>query len=332
MIGCADIFERAHAHGLDRLPKMWKLRSFTDPDKTKLYEFGKRYQVENLYSGVEQMLADFRDGAVLNCTPTAVHAEITIMALRSGRDVLSEKPMAMNCEEADAMLAAAQESKQLLQLCFMSRFAPCWMKIKELIDSGAIGKIMSTTMTQYWNDPQLYDNWRTRESVSGGGIIADSVAHWIDILRWLFGEISALTAAGIPAPDSPMQKLDDTSFVLCKFTSGTLGCIRNSWRHQRPCNEAETIEIYGTRGSIIGNLQTPWIDGGIQTVRLVCGDREEVTMFNDPMQRFANQLAEFGRLIRTRDTAATSGADGRRAQALQEAIYHAMREQCWLEV
>lgn len=55
-------------------------------------------------------------------------------------------------------------------------------------------------------------------------------------------------------------------------------------------------------------------------------------MFNDPMQRFANQLAEFGRLIRTRDTAATSGADGRRAQALQEAIYHAMREQCWLEV
>lgn len=82
---------------------------------------------------------------------------------------------------------------------------------------------MSTTMTQYWNDPQLYDNWRTRESVSGGGIIADSVAHWIDILRWLFGEISALTAAGIPAPDSPMQKLDDTSLSCANSLRGRWG-------------------------------------------------------------------------------------------------------------
>lgn len=332
VIGCAHIFEWAHAHGLARLPGVWELRSFTDPDEAKLRRFGKKYQVEQLYTDAGKMLSDLHDGAVLNCTPTSVHAEIAIAALRSGRDVLSEKPMAMNCREADAMLVAARESGRILQLCFMSRFAPCWQKIKELLDGGAIGKVMSATMTQYWNGRGLLNDWRTNQEISGGGIIADSAAHWIDILRWLLGEISTLTAAGIPAPDSPKPELDDTSFVLFKFSSGALGVLRNSWRHQRPRNEAETIEIYGTEGSILGNLQTPWIDGGVQTVRLVRGDTVEETTFHDPMQRFANQLEEFGRLVATHDSAAASGQDGRRALELQEAIYRAMREQTWLEV
>lgn len=330
VIGCSDIFEHAHAHGLERLSDRYELRSFTDPDAGKLAAFGRRYGVAKLYPGVEALLRAEPGGAALVCTPTANHAESTVAALAAGRDVLCEKPMAMTLVEADEMLAAARNTHRVLQVCFMSRFAPCWMKIKELVDSGAIGQVMSVTMTQYWDGGHgLFENWRTQEAVSGGGIIADSAAHWIDILRWLLGEIDALTAAGIPASDSPFKELDDSSSALFKFHSGALGMLRNSWRHLRPRNEAETVEIYGDKGSILGNLQTPWIDGGIQTVRLV---RECETVeydFHDPMQRFANQLSAFADLVETRG--AGSGTDGRRALELQLAIYRAMREQCWVE-
>ena len=331
VIGCADIFVRAHSHGLARLPERFVLRSFTDIDPQKRTAFGKRYGVTRLYASVEEMLAATDGGAVLVATPTAQHASPVIAALEAGRDVLCEKPMAMTLAEADAMVAAARRHNRVLQLCFMSRFAPCWMKIKELLDGGAIGTPITATMTQYWEStPALYRNWRTAAAVSGGGIIADSAAHWIDILRWLLGEMVALTAAGIPAPDSPFPDVDDSSFVTFRFASGALGLLRNSWRHLRPDNEAETFELYGDRGTILGNLQTPWIDGGIQKVRLVHQDNTCEYAFNDPMKRFENQLAAFADTVeaRTADTA----ADGRRALELQLAIYEAMRKRVWMDV
>ena len=330
VIGCSDIFQQAHAHGLARLRDRYELRSFTDPDAEKLAAYGRRYGITRLYSNVEELLQSEKGGAVLVCTPTVNHADSTVAALAAGRDVLCEKPMAMTVAEAEEMLNAARNAQKVLQICFMSRFAPCWLKIKELLDSNAIGRVMSITMTQYWDGGhELFQNWRMKKAASGGGIIADSAAHWIDILRWLLGEIDALTAAGIPAPDSPLQELDDSSIVLFKFRSGALGVLRNSWRHRRPRNEAETVEIYGEKGTILGNLQTPWMDGGIQTVRLV---REQETIeydFNDPMQRFANQLEAFADLVDGSGTG--SGEDGRRALELQLAIYCAMQEQRWIE-
>ncbi len=331
VIGCADIFANAHFHGLARLSERFTLRSFTDTDPQKLSAFGRLYGVSRLYASTDEMLASTDGGAVLVATPTAQHASPAIAALSAGRDVLCEKPMAMTLAEADEMIAAARRNQRILQLCFMSRYAPCWMKIKELLDSGAIGTPISATMTQYWDStPALYRNWRTAAAVSGGGIIADSAAHWIDILRWLLGEMVALTAAGVPAPDSPFPDVDDSSFVTFRFASGALGLLRNSWRHLRPDNEAETFELYGDKGTILGNLQTPWIDGGIQKVRLVHQDNTCEYAFNDPMKRFENQLAAFADTVeaRTADTA----ADGRRALELQLAIYEAMRKRVWMDV
>lgn len=333
VIGCSDIFARAHGPGLERLSGMWYLRSFTDPDPAKLQKFGRRYRIAELYPDHREMLSQHSDGAVLVSTPTAEHAVPVIDALCAGRDVLCEKPMALTLDEADAMLKAAHDNFGILQLCFMSRFAPCWMKVKALLDSGAIGTPISATVTQYWDGgAELYSNWRTCEKISGGGIIADSAAHWIDILRWLLGEINAVTAVGIPAPDSPFPELDDSSLALFRFNSGAIGLLRNSWRHLRPENEAETIEIYGSAGSIIGKLHTPWTDGGVQIVRLVTPDETRVFEFHDPMQRFVNQLETFAGLIRSRDTQASSGKDGRRALELQIALYETMRKQCWLNV
>lgn len=333
VVGCSDIFSRAHAKGLERLTDTFKLRSFTDTDTGKLQEFGEKYNVTELYSSVEEMLKAHDDGAVLITTPTSSHAELTVAALNAKRDVLCEKPMAMTTDEAQVMLDAAEKNQKVLHLCFMSRYAPCWMKIKELLDGNAIGKVMSGTITQYWDSGvDLYNNWRTNQSVSGGGIIADSSAHWIDIFRHLMGEINQVSCAGIPAPDSPFTHIDDSSFAFFRFQSGAIGLLRNSWRHQRPENEAETCEIYGTCGTIIGNLRTPWQEGGIQTVRLITPTETKLWSFHDPMQRFANQLAVFADLIRSRELGKASGKDGLRALEIQMACYKAMQENIYIDL
>ncbi len=330
VVGCSDIFLRAHGAGIERLPNHFKLRSFTDIDKDKLAEFGKKFHVTELYNSVEDMLKAHLDGAVLVSTPTSSHAEISIAALNAGRDVLCEKPMAMTLEEADNMIAAAKKNNRILQLCFMSRYAPCWLKIKELLDSGEIGRVMSVSMTQYWaGSPALYKNWRTEVAASGGGIIADSAVHWLDILRYLNGEINSVAAAGISAFDSPFQNVDDSALVLFKFDNGSIGLLRNSWRHRRPENEAETFEVYGEKGTILGRLHTPWVNGGVQSVRVVKADKTVEYNFSDPMQRFANQLEVFADLIESRG--ADSSSDGRRALELQLAIYEAMEKEIWVK-
>lgn len=332
VIGPGAICRNAHFPGMTLLQDRVRLRAFCDTDRARLEKAGREFQVEELYDSVEEMLAAHPDGAVLNTTPTAEHAWTTIACLDAGRDVLCEKPIAMTLEEADAMLEAARRNNRVLQLGLLSRFAPCWLKIKSLIDAGEIGDVMSITMTQYWNQTTLYNDWRTKTSVSGGGIIADSAVHWIDIMRWLLGEMTELTAIGSAAPDSPKQDVDDTAMVLFRFKGGQIGALRNSWRHMRPSNEAETVEIYGTKGTIIGNLQTPWINGGIQHVRLVQPGETRVYTFQEPKLRYANQLNTFFDLVEARNTAAASGPDGRRALEIQLAIYEAMANHSWVRV
>lgn len=332
VIGPGAICRNAHFPGLALLKDRVRIRSFCDTDRARLEAAGREFQVAELYNSVEEMLSAHPDGAVLNTTPTAEHAWTTIACLEAGRDVLCEKPIAMTLEEADAMLEAAERNGRILQLGLLSRFAPCWQKIKSLVDAGAIGEVMSITMTQYWNQPTLYADWRTRTAVSGGGIIADSAVHWIDIMRWLLGEMTELTAVGIPAPDSPLKEVEDTAMVLFRFQGGQIGTLRNSWRHIRPSNEAETVEIYGTKGTIIGNLQTPWINGGIQHVRLVTPEETREYTYQDPRRRYANQLSTFFDLVESRDFAAASGPAGRRALQIQLAIYEAMQKKLWVQL
>ena len=85
----------------------------------------------------------------------------------------------------------------------------------------------------------------------------------------MVGEITEVNAAAIPAPDSPRPEIDDSAFCLFKFASGALGLLRNSWRQQRQTGDAETFEVYGTKGSLFGELRTPWRESGIPRVRIL---------------------------------------------------------------
>ena len=128
VIGCSDIFVRAHQLGLAALENQFELSALCDIDQPKLAAFGSKYGIDNLYTDYRELLNNPRIEAVLVTTPTSVHAELTSIALHAGKHVLCEKPMAMTLAECDRMIAARKQSGQVLQLAFMSRHNAAWKK------------------------------------------------------------------------------------------------------------------------------------------------------------------------------------------------------------
>ena len=331
-IGCSTIFNKAHGDAILRIPDVFKVTAVCDIDIAKAQLFKQKFHAEEVYTDYREMLEKAPIDAVVITTPTAAHCGPTIDSLDAGFHTFCEKPMAMTIDECKKMIAAAKRNNRTLTLGFQSRFAPAWLKIRELVKSGAIGDLMSCTMTQYWdNGSGLYKDWRTNPDVSGGGIIADSAVHWIDIMRIIMGEITSVSAAMIPAPDSPYKNVDDDALVTFAFENGTIGLLRNSWRHRRGLNSSESFEIFGTKGSVVADLRTPWENGGIQKVTLWTRENGTTWEFSCPSTRFVNQMLNFAAFV-TGEATEDNSFDGLQAMLVQQEIYRAAKERRWIDI
>ena len=126
------------------------------------------------------------------CVPHHLHAEISIAALRAGKHVLCEKPMGVSLREARAMEAAALESGKTLTVCFQNRYNGASKRMKEVIGSGALGKILGGSAFVTWNRAEPYyqnSPWRGKWATEGGSVLINQAVHTLDLLRWLAGDL-----------------------------------------------------------------------------------------------------------------------------------------------
>ncbi|UCF43135.1 MAG: Gfo/Idh/MocA family oxidoreductase [Planctomycetota bacterium] len=140
-----------------------------------------------LYSDYDKMLAEAKLDAVSITLPTYMHRDFTVKALEAGVDVLCEKPMALNLQQCDEMLATAKKSGKILQIGHCIRFWPEYVKTKEIIDSGEYGRVIAATfqrlsLTPTWS----WDNWLLAGKRSGGAIF-DLHIHDSDYVLYVFG-------------------------------------------------------------------------------------------------------------------------------------------------
>jgi predicted dehydrogenase len=146
------------------------------------------------YTELEDALADPEIDAVDLCLPTDLHESATIAALRSGKHVLVEKPMALSVASCQRMIGEAEASGRILMVAHVLRFLPAYVALQQAVDRQEIGKVRSATFRRRCAQPDWSD-WITDKSRSGGGAF-DLLIHDIDMALRLFGPPQAISATG----------------------------------------------------------------------------------------------------------------------------------------
>ena len=213
------------------------------------------------------------------CTPNNAHAEIAIEALRAGKHVICEKPLASTLEESVAMVEAAEASGTTTMVAFNYRRTPAVALAKKFIEEGKIGDVINFrgTYLQDWSaDPNGPLSWRFQKSIAGSGAVGDIGTHVVDMAHYLVGPIETVQAiTPTYVKTRPMQQgsvdklgasdkssdaeraevdVDDEVMSMVRFKSGAIGSIeatRNAWGR----NNFLTLEIHGTKGSILFNYE-----------------------------------------------------------------------------
>ena len=214
----------------------------------------KAKQYETSFSlDLDKVLARPDVDAVGICAETNRHAELTIAASEAGKHILCEKPMATTLEDCDRMIEACKRAGIKYMQSFPLRFDPASIKIKDLLQRSAIGKV-ATVRKRHGHYFALIDKWMgdsdaewLRDSVkAGGGAFLDEGIHAADYLRWMFGDpISVNASIDILLTNI---KVDDNGVAIYRFPGKVIGILQSSWTDLAATN---TVEIYGEKGMII---------------------------------------------------------------------------------
>lgn len=211
------------------------------------------------------------------CTPPLFHRELAIAAAEAGVAVLCEKPLARTAEDAEAIVEAVERNGSLFTVGFCHRFEPAIEKLKTMIDSGELGDVITYRNRFAGLKSDAHTTWFGNPKLSGGGVMADTSVHSIDMFRHLAGDpvdIDAMISTR-ETEHGPALEVEDSSLLMLKTAGGALGIIEASWR--TPPGEW-TVTVYGTRGEATfdygtGTFSMKRMDGTVQGLEFTAGDR-----------------------------------------------------------
>jgi predicted dehydrogenase len=199
------------------------------------------------WADLDTALAESAAGAVYIATPVFLHAAQTIAALRAGRHVLCEKPMALSHDGAAAMQRASRETGRTLGIAYYRRMYPKVERARELIASGAIGRAVFAEATSHdWFYPgDGFRSWLVDPAKAGGGPLYDIACHRIDLMNYLFGH--PVRAIGQLSTLVHPIAVEDNASLLLEYDSGVRGFVDVRW-HSRVARDE--FRIRGTEGEM----------------------------------------------------------------------------------
>lgn len=224
IIGCG-VIAVTHAMALAALPDQ-ELYACCDIVPEKADAFAVKYGVGKVYYDWRQVLSDGGVDAVCVCTPSDLHGEMSIAAMRAGKAVVCEKPMEVTTEKAQEMVDAAEETGAKVQCIFQRRLLPAARAVRELIAQGKLGRIcLASAELKYYRDQPYYDSagWR---NVCGGAMLNQGV-HGIDLILWMLGE-PVKTIFGYADTLARRTGVEDTAAAVLTMESGALCVIKNT--------------------------------------------------------------------------------------------------------
>ena len=292
IIGCGKIAQVRHIPEYTANPDV-EIAGFYDINLSRAEELAKTYGGK-AYPTYEALLADPAIDAVSVCAANHVHAEISIAALKAGKHVLCEKPMAISLEECEAMVAAARASGKYLMIGQNQRLAKAHAKARELIAQGAIGKVLSFRTTFGHGGPETWsidpgrNVWFFDKTKAAMGAMADLGIHKTDMIQYVLDSKIVRTQAMLTTLDKRdatgnLIGVDDNAICIYQMENGAIGTMTASWTYYAA--EDNTTVIYGTKGEL------RLYDDPCYSVRQINADGTRIDYQIDQIQTNDNQTA-----------------------------------------
>jgi len=266
--------------------------------------------------------------AVLVCTPPHLHAPISIAAMRKGKHVLCEKPLARSVAEAQEMVRTAQECSVILKCGLNHRHHPSLQKARAWLEQGLIGE-MDFVRCRYGigGRPGYEKEWRAQPEISGGGQLMDQGIHALDLFRWFLGDFAEVTGV-LATRFWPISPLEDNVFALLRTARGQVASLHASWTQWKPLF---SLELFGHDDYVI----VEGLGGAYGSERAALGRRafgepfrEEVVEFRGEDRYWQDEWAEFIAAIQEDREPLGNGKDGLEAVRLAFAVYESARRGC----
>jgi predicted dehydrogenase len=245
IIGCGDVTEVKSGPGFQKANNS-ALVAVMRRNGALAEDYARRHNVPKWYDNAQALIDDLDVDAVYVATPPCAHKEYTLAAARAGKPVYVEKPMAMNHAECQAMIEACQRAGVPLFVAYYRRRLPRFVKIKELIDTGAIGAVRTVTITFYRKMRPYNPNnlpWRVIPEIAGGGHFVDLAAHTLDYLDYFLGPIRA--ACGYATNQAGQYPAEDVVVGSFAFESGVHGVGVWSFASSQTMDQTEIIGDQG---------------------------------------------------------------------------------------
>ena len=246
VVGCGNIGKR-HA---EQIQSIGKLVAVCDIIRSKAEELGKKFGAGS-FSSIEELFAQKKDiDVAVICTPNGLHAQHSVISLRAGCHVLCEKPMAIKSADCLVMIQEAEKANKHLFIVKQNRFNPPVVEVKRLLDEKKLGNVYSIQLNCFWNrDAGYYENsWKGTMELDGGTLFTQ-FSHFIDLLYWMFGDVTKVKVFTKNFAHKNIIQFEDTGVVILEFENGAIGAINytvNSFQK----NMEGSLTIFGEKGTV----------------------------------------------------------------------------------
>lgn len=250
-IGCGEVTEKKSGPAFALVPDS-KVVAVMSRNKEKACSYATRHGIPRYYTDAQRLVDDPDVNAVYIATPPSTHATYAIMAMKSGKAVYVEKPMASNYEDCCRINRIASKTHVPCFVAYYRRYLPYFRKVADLVAAGEIGNVINVQIRFAASPRDLDYNrtnlpWRVQPDIAGGGYFYDLAPHQIDLLQMMFGPI--IEAEGYKANRGGLYDTEDSVSACFRFSNGLPGSGSWCFVAHKSAKE-DRVEFIGDRGSL----------------------------------------------------------------------------------
>jgi len=224
ILGCGYIGRR-HAKHISEHPEGTVVAGF-DIKEDRMLEFCNDFHAKKC-SSLDELLSNPEVDLISVCTPNGLHYQGAISALKAGKHVLVEKPMALSKTQCEEMIKESEKNKKELYVVKQNRFNPPIVKLKEIVESGKLGQVYMVQVNCFWNRNEKYylsSDWKGTKELDGGTLFTQ-FSHFVDILYYLFGNLENISGIAKNVNHGKLIEFEDTGTFNFYMKNGALGSL-----------------------------------------------------------------------------------------------------------